>query len=61
VVDAQDLEEVGVVIDGTQDPAEAASGAVGALELPLDRLPDATREGSQVTERQFNDHGHDAR
>jgi hypothetical protein len=51
VVDAQDLEEVGVVIDGTQDPAGAASGAVGAFELPLDRLPDATREGSQVTER----------
>ena len=61
MIDAQDLDAVGVVVDGVQDSVGAASGSEEALELPLERLAHATRGGGEVTERELYNRGDDPR
>jgi hypothetical protein len=43
VVDAQDLDAVGVPLNGVQNPVSTASSVEQALELPQKALADATR------------------
>ena len=50
MIDAQNLDTVGDVVNGVQDPVGAATSTEQPLEFPLEWFPDAAWEGSQVSE-----------
>ena len=60
MIDAQNLDTVGDVVNGVQDPVGAATSTEQPLEFPLEWFPDAAWEGRQVSENTLDNRVDDA-
>lgn len=61
MVDPQELDGLGVVVNLVEDPVRTAAGAEGAREFPLERLTDPPRIRGEVSVHELDDRGNNTR